>query len=170
MPRPRKTRFVTGYPAASGFSPVDFAPTGEVILSVEGFEALRLSDFEHLDQETAAQIMEVSRQTYGRILGEARSIVAEAFVTGKTVRIDGGIFEYRERGRRHRRGKGVNHMPRGDGTGPSGEGPVTGRGRGNCTPDTQRRDTTNTGRGTGRGAGTGKGRGRGGGRQGGGRK
>ncbi|MDY6906303.1 MAG: DUF134 domain-containing protein [Thermodesulfobacteriota bacterium] len=157
MPRPRKTRFVSGYPAAAGFTPLGISPAGEVVLSVEGFEALRLSDFEHLDQETAAQIMEVSRQTYGRILGEARSIVAEAFVTGKTVRIEGGIYKFRERGRRCRRGKGVSDMPRGDGTGPDGTGPGTGRGRGKCTPGTQNQAPGTTGRGAGRGGGKGRG-------------
>ena len=49
------------------FVPVGIAQTGELTLSIEGMEAIRLSDFERLDQETAAKIMEVSRQTYGRI-------------------------------------------------------------------------------------------------------
>ncbi len=167
MTRPRKTRFVSGYPSASGFSPVGVNSTGEVMLTVEGFEALRLSDFEHLDQEPAARIMEVSRQTYGRILGQARSIVAEAFVTGKTVRIEGGIYEYRERGRHRRRGKEVINMPRGDRTGPAGEGPATGRGRGDCAPVNRNPNPKAPARGNGRGSG--RGQGRGGGRKGGGR-
>jgi predicted DNA-binding protein (UPF0251 family) len=73
-----------------------------VYLSVEEFEAIRLSDFEHLDQEAAANLMQVSRQTYGRILSRARSIVGEALVTGKALRIEGGTFEMRGRGRRRR--------------------------------------------------------------------
>jgi predicted DNA-binding protein (UPF0251 family) len=60
--------------------------TGEVFLSVEELEAIRLTDFEHLDQETAANMMEVSRQTYGRILSNARGIIGEAIVTGKDYR------------------------------------------------------------------------------------
>ena len=105
MPRPKKPRFVSGYPTISAFVPQGMPQTGEVVLAVEGLEALRLSDFERLDQETAAQIMEVSRQTYGRILGEARTIVSEALVTGKALRIEGGTYEMRGT-RRHRRRRG----------------------------------------------------------------
>ena len=105
MPRPKKLRFVSGYPIITAFVPQGMPQTGKVVLSVEGLEALRLSDFERLDQETAAQIMEVSRQTYGRILGQARATVAEALVTGKALRIEGGTFEMRG-ARRHRRKRG----------------------------------------------------------------
>ena len=72
-------------------------------MSVEELEAIRLSDFEHLDQETAANMMEVSRHTYGRILASARSIVAQALVTGKALKIEGGTYEFRGMGRRRRR-------------------------------------------------------------------
>jgi predicted DNA-binding protein (UPF0251 family) len=77
--------------------------TGEVFMSVEELEAIRLSDFEHLDQETAANMMAVSRHTYGRILASARSIVAQALVTGKALKIEGGTYEFRGMGRRRRR-------------------------------------------------------------------
>ena len=107
MPRPKKMRFVAGYPSINRFVPQGMPQTGEVILSVEGLEAIRLSDFEHLDQETAATIMKVSRQTYGRILGEARGIVSDALVTGKALKVGGGAYEMhglhmrrRKRGRR----------------------------------------------------------------------
>ena len=68
------------------------------LLSVEELEAIRLSDFEGLDQESAANLMEVSRQTYGRILARARRIVSEALVTGKALRIEGGDYEFRGMG------------------------------------------------------------------------
>jgi uncharacterized protein len=103
MPRIKKPRFVSRYPTITAFVPQGMVQTGEVTLSVEGLEAIRLSDFEHLDQETAAKIMEVSRQTYGRILSEARGIVSEALVTGKALRIEGGAYEMRGRHRRCRR-------------------------------------------------------------------
>jgi predicted DNA-binding protein (UPF0251 family) len=72
-------------------------------MSVEELEAIRLSDFEHLDQETAANMMEVSRHTYGRILTAARSIVAQALITGKALKIEGGTYEFRGMGRGRRR-------------------------------------------------------------------
>jgi predicted DNA-binding protein (UPF0251 family) len=62
-----------------------------------------MSDFQGLDQETAAGMMNVSRQTFGRILAEARAIVADALVMGKTLRIGGGHFEMPPRGRRRQR-------------------------------------------------------------------
>lgn len=103
MSRPKKPRFISGYPTITAFVPQGMPQTGEAVLSVEGLEAIRLSDFEQLDQDTAAQIMEVSRQTYGRILGEARKIVSEALVTAKALRIEGGTYEMRETRRRHRK-------------------------------------------------------------------
>ena len=79
----------------------------EIVLSIEGLEAIRLSDFEGLDQENAAIRMNVSRQTFGRILTEARRIVADALVMGKVLLIEGGHFETPPMGRgRRRRGRG----------------------------------------------------------------
>jgi len=103
MPRPKKPRFVSGYPTLTAFVPEGVPVAGEVFLSVEELEAVRLSDFEGLDQESAANLMEVSRQTYGRILAHARSIISEALVTGKALRIEGGNYEFRGMGRRRRR-------------------------------------------------------------------
>ena len=105
MPRPKKPRFVSGYPTIVAFVPQGMPVTGEVFLSVEELEAIRLTDFEHLDQETAANMMEVSRQTYGRILSNARGIIGEAIVTGKALKIGGGTYRFRGmRRRQHRRG------------------------------------------------------------------
>jgi len=109
MPRPRKPRFVQGRPIVDAFIPNSVPPWGkdEAILSVEGFEAIKLNDFQGLDQETAARMMNVSRQTFGRVLAEARSIVADALVMGKILRIEGGHFDMPPRGRgRHRRHRG----------------------------------------------------------------
>ena len=103
MPRPKKPRFVSAYPAIAAFVPQGMRVSGEVFMSVEELEAIRLSDFEHLDQETAADMMAVSRHTYGRILADARSIVANALVTGKALKIEGGTYEFRGKGRRRRR-------------------------------------------------------------------
>lgn len=103
MPRPKKTRFVSAYPVIAAFVPQGVTVTGEVFMSLEELEAIRLSDFEHLDQETAAGMMEVSRHTYGRVLSNARHILAEAVVTGRTLKIEGGAYEFRGMGRRRRR-------------------------------------------------------------------
>ncbi|HHO49130.1 MAG TPA: DUF134 domain-containing protein [Desulfobacteraceae bacterium] len=106
MPRPKKTRFVSAYPTVAAFVPQGMPVTGEISMSVEELEAIRLTDFENLDQETAAALMEVSRHTFGRILGSARALVAEALVTGKALKIGGGVYELRGmRRRRRQRGR-----------------------------------------------------------------
>ena len=109
MPRPRKRRFVQGRPIVNAFVPDSIPPWGrdEVVLPVEGLEAIRLNDFLGLDQGTAANMMNISRQTFGRILAEARAIVADALVTGKILKIEGGHFDMPPRGRgRHGHGWG----------------------------------------------------------------
>ena len=113
MPRPKKPRFVSGYPSLTAFVPEGVPVTGEVFLSVEELEAVRLSDFEGLDQEAAANLMEVSRQTYGRILTHARQVVAEALITGKALRVEGGDYEFRGMRRRRRGGGGRGRQGRG---------------------------------------------------------
>jgi len=182
--RPKKLRFVSAYPTIAVFGPRGTPASGELFLTMEELEAIRLSDFEHLDQEAAADLMQVSRQTYGRILGAARSIVGEALVTGKALKIEGGNFEMRGRGWRHRRRcgragvpanviQGGEEMPQKDGTGPEGKGPA-GRGKGPCsrsTPGATQPEPgggRGSGQGRGRRGGKGKGQGKGGG-QGGGR-
>jgi len=65
----------------------------EVVLAVDEFEAVRLADLEGLYQERAAEKMNVSRQTFGRIIESAHKKVAEALVQGKALKIEGGEFE-----------------------------------------------------------------------------
>ncbi|MBW1680798.1 MAG: DUF134 domain-containing protein [Deltaproteobacteria bacterium] len=100
MPRPRKPRFVQAPPLAETFTPHPPSRWGgeEVFLPVEGLEAIRLSDYLGLDHDAAAKLMNVSRQTFGRILAEARALVAEALVMGKILRIQGGHFRMPPRG------------------------------------------------------------------------
>ena len=109
MPRPRKPRFVDGPPIVDRFHPYPFHSRGkeEAFLPLEGLEAIRLSDYVGLGQEEAAERMNVSRQTFGRILVHARKTVAETLVLGKALRIEGGSFEMSSRdGGRRRRGRG----------------------------------------------------------------
>ncbi len=95
MVRPRKPRIVSAYPTITAFVPQGINVSGEAVLTVDEFEAIRLSDFEHLDQESGAALMGVSRHTFGRLLARARGIVADAMVTGKVLKIGGGSYEVR---------------------------------------------------------------------------
>jgi predicted DNA-binding protein (UPF0251 family) len=107
MPRPKKMRLVTEYPLVSAYLPENMPPNGTVDLSVEGMEAIRLSDLEGFSHEAAALQMGISRQTYGRVLAEARRIVAEALITGKKICFGGGMYRLHGGHRRRRqRGRG----------------------------------------------------------------
>lgn len=65
----------------------------ELVLGIDELEAIRLADLEGLYQEQAAEQMQVSRQTFGRIISVARGKVAKALVEGMSLRIEGGEIE-----------------------------------------------------------------------------
>jgi len=107
--RPKKLRFVNTPLTITGFIPENCPYTSTGNLPLEGLEALRLSDIEGLDQETAATQMGVSRQTYGRVLTAARRVVAEALVYNLRIEIGGGSYTCHSHPggqRRHRGGRG----------------------------------------------------------------
>jgi len=94
MSRPVKWRKVEFVPGDTYFIPFGKpkCQLAENILKVEELEAIRLKDIENLDQDQCAKKMEISRQTFQRILNEARSKIADALVKGKAIRIEGGNF------------------------------------------------------------------------------
>jgi len=95
MPRPIKWRRVAFIPEVNYFKPVriPLRILEEVNLSVEEAEAIRLKDLEGLEQESCAEKMNVSRQTFQRVLASARQKIADALLNGKAIRIEGGNFE-----------------------------------------------------------------------------
>jgi len=95
MARPRNCRMVGAMPGVVYFKPrgVRMADLAEVVLSVDEFEAIRLADLEGHYQEPAADRMQVSRPTFGRIIESAHRKVAEALVQGKALKIEGGDYE-----------------------------------------------------------------------------
>jgi predicted DNA-binding protein (UPF0251 family) len=66
---------------------------GEVNLTREEHEAVRLKDYEALEQKKAAEKMNISQPTFNRVLNSARKKIAEALVNGKAIRIKGGDFK-----------------------------------------------------------------------------
>ena len=125
--RPKRKRCVNYIPEITYFKPAGIPMRGlqQVVLGLDEVEALRLSDVELLDQESAAKKMDIARITYQRIIRSAHRKVANALIYGKSIQMKGGDII----------------MPNLDGTGPQGQGPMTGRG---------------AGRGIGRGAGKGQ--------------
>ncbi|MCC4769741.1 DUF134 domain-containing protein [Methanosarcina sp. DH2] len=114
--RPRKRKMVNFEHHLRHFKPENFEEGSfeEIVLTVDELEAMRLSFLENLSQIEAAVCMDVHQSTFQRTLKRALEKVTEAFVYGKSVKIEGG--DYR--------------MPGGDGSGP-GVGKSR-KGRGQC--------------------------------------
>jgi uncharacterized protein len=60
----------------------------EIALSREELEAIKLKDYDGLDQIGAAGKMEISQSTFQRILSSARRKLTEAIVDGKALRVE----------------------------------------------------------------------------------
>ncbi|WP_299981241.1 DUF134 domain-containing protein [Desulfobacula sp.] len=117
MPRPKRPRCIRSRPIIKEFRPVGVEERGEVALSLEEFEAIRHIDFEGLDQSQAAEIMNVSRQTFGRILKAGRFNLSKALVNAYRLKIEGGCYMLHGNGRgygRHGHGKGNRRRGRGN--------------------------------------------------------
>lgn len=119
MPRPRQFRRIGCLPQANYYKPrgIPLSVLQHINLTVDEIEAIRLADLHGLYQEEAAKKMNVSRQTFGRILESAHKKIADALVNGKALSIEGGAIElanvpqigappHRFRHGRGRRGRG----------------------------------------------------------------
>lgn len=95
MPRPKKCRRICGRPAHSCFKPngVPMEQLQQTRFLPEEFEALRLADHNGLSQQEAAEQMEVSRQTFGNIIQQARYKVATCLVEGKALMFEAPFVE-----------------------------------------------------------------------------
>jgi uncharacterized protein len=99
MSRPIKCRRIAALPNVTYFKPagIPMRELEEVNLSFEEAEAIRLKDLEGLEQEPAAEQMNISRPTFQRILTSARRKIADVLLNGKAIRIEGGNFEISSR-------------------------------------------------------------------------
>jgi predicted DNA-binding protein (UPF0251 family) len=90
--RPKKTRWIKCTPKERCFAPLckPLARLQAVSLSLDEFEAVRLSCLEGLKQIAAAKRMKVSRPTFSRIEASAHKKIADALVNIKAIRIEGG--------------------------------------------------------------------------------
>ncbi|MBT5016799.1 DUF134 domain-containing protein [Candidatus Peregrinibacteria bacterium] len=89
MPRPRRRRRIRGNPNATYFKPSGI-PKCEleiVPLAMDEFEAIRLKDFQELNQKTAAQKMNISQPTFHRLLNSAHKKISDAIINGKAIEI-----------------------------------------------------------------------------------
>lgn len=97
--RPKKTRWIKCEPGERCFRPRCKPPGGleGVYLTLDEFEAVRLSDVEGLKQEKAAKRMRVSRPTFSRIISSAHKKIGDAIVNVKAIKIEGGCCKVKER-------------------------------------------------------------------------
>jgi len=93
--RPVKVKKIKQMPMTIEFSPRGRAGRpGCQILRFEEMEAIRLGDHLGLSQIDAAAFMNISQQTFSRLLNIGRRKVAGALVNGKIIRIDGGVYSF----------------------------------------------------------------------------
>jgi uncharacterized protein len=91
--RPRKYRIVRIGPRISQFSPRGKpGRPDEVNLGIDEYESIRLFDYTGMSQKEAARSMNVSQQTFSRVLKKAHKIVSDAIINGKIIRIQGGNY------------------------------------------------------------------------------
>lgn len=90
MPRPRICRRIFFEPNITYFKPagVPLRALEEIILNKDELQALKLVDYERIEQETAAKKMNISQPTFSRILAVARKKISDALVNGKAIKIE----------------------------------------------------------------------------------
>ena len=99
MVRPKKCKMVYAEPGVTYFKPraIPLIDLKEVELTVEEFEAIRLSDLKGLKQVETAKKMGISQPTLNRLLSSAHKKIAEALVKGKAIKIHGGNYSIKKR-------------------------------------------------------------------------
>ena len=93
--RPKKIRWIKYLPRERCFKPL-CKPLNKlegVYLTIDEFEAIRLSCLEGFRQIDAAKLMKVSRPTFSRIETSAHKKIADALVNIKAIRIEGGCCQ-----------------------------------------------------------------------------
>ena len=117
MARPTKDRIIEKLPKIKFFKPagVPGHQLETVEMTMEEVEALRLKDVKGFTQAEAAEVMNVSRPTFQRVLSSARNKAAEALTCGKAIKFEGGDYRLvspghcTECGKKMRRGKVHRH-------------------------------------------------------------
>jgi len=92
MARPRKCRRICREPEYNSFIPDKVLPDGEIMLTVDEYEAVRLIDLEGLTHEQCAGQMDISRTTVTELYESARYKIADSLVGGKRLQILGGNY------------------------------------------------------------------------------
>lgn len=92
--RPKHKRKIVAPVHFTGFKPMGYYGHEKmpIILNIEEYESIRLSDYELLSQEEASKFMHISRPTFTRIYENARRKIASAFAEIRSITIEGGDY------------------------------------------------------------------------------
>lgn len=90
MARPVKCRNIVSQPGAYYFKPrgIPLCVLEEISLAADEFQALKYYDMDGRSQTEAAELMGISRQTFGNIIASARWKIADALANGKALKIE----------------------------------------------------------------------------------
>ena len=104
MPRPRCCRRVAFTPSCVCFKPagVSASSLAEVSMTLDEFEAMRLSHLEKREQGEIAALMGVHASTVCRMLACAHEKITDALLNLKAIRVEGGCCEVVKNGRKRR--------------------------------------------------------------------
>lgn len=97
MARPQSDRIVHEPPLFSNFKPMGVRgqDLGQILLTLDEFEAFRLADQVGMSHAAAAEEMEISRSTFTRLIEKARKKIADFIIQGKMLTIEGGSVHFR---------------------------------------------------------------------------
>ena len=91
--RPKRLRKIKAQPTILRYSPRGKpGRPDEIDLTIDEFEAIRLSDYQGSAQEESAKSMCISQETFSRILRQAHKKIADGLVNGKIMKIEGGNY------------------------------------------------------------------------------
>lgn len=93
MSRPRKCKKVCLMPKCTIFLSDNAEARGEIIMTIDEYETIRLIDYENLTQEQCAAQMQVARTTVQALYAIARKKIAEYLMSGKKLNIQGGDYK-----------------------------------------------------------------------------
>ena len=88
MPRRKRLRKVVAPPGFKGYKPYGISKHKKqhIELLYEEYEAIKLADYDFMNQLEASEIMGVSRPTFARIYESARRKLANALVETREIR------------------------------------------------------------------------------------
>jgi len=97
MPRPQYNRIVHEPPLFTEFKPIGIKGQDllQIQLTLDEFEAVRLTDQLGMSHESAADEMEISRSTFTRLIEKARKKIADFIIRGRLLTIEGGSIHFR---------------------------------------------------------------------------